>query len=131
MRAHRRRAHLVGNNKFPSSILNTHTHTRGARFIGGSLIDVAVITSPVLQILPDESKLANILARRTILILLYCGINRFVGFLSSIHCGSAKGLLVGPRPLWRRHRDFSLICFKTNKCCFALITDGGGFNIPL
>ena len=125
--AHRRRAHLVGNNKLRSSILNIHTHPHGA----GWLIDVAFITSPVLRILPDESKLAYILARRTILILLYCGIKRLVGFLSSVHCSSAKGLLVGTRNLQRRHFSFGFFLKKTNKCCFTLIMGGGGFNIPL
>ena len=63
---------------------------------------------PVLKMLPDESKLVNILTRRTI-VLLCCGVNRLIGFLSSvahfIAIAMEKGTLlsVGSRPLWRRY----------------------------
>ena len=92
---------------------------------------------PVLKMLPDESKLVNILTRRTI-VLLCCGVNRLIGFLSSvahfIAIAMEKGTLlsVGSRPLWRRYflpRVFPSF-FNKNKCCFALVMCGGGFRIP-
>jgi len=61
VRAHQRRAHLVGNDTRRSGIA-AHTHT--------PRVGRARRWQPVLRILPDEARLVNILARRTTLVLL-------------------------------------------------------------
>jgi len=41
--------------------------------------------TPANHVTPSESKLVNILTRRTTLILLCCGVNRFICSMSSVH----------------------------------------------